>query len=537
VKRGWLGEPAPVSQARAESLRDRRPHRKTNRQTGGGIAVAHGYGLKIRVENRHLIVEDGFGRQRRTRRFHRTDGLRRLVIIGRSGYVTLDALRWLHDTGAASLHVDANGELIACSAVAGVDLAGLRRAQALAADGQAGLEIARYLLALKVEGQRQVLDELPGTIAAEAREQVESALSDIAAADNLKRLLGAESQAAAAYWQAWAPVPVRFPPREVGRLPDHWRTFGQRASLLTGGPRTATNPANAILNYLYALLEAETILACYMVGLDPGLGIFHTDRRDRASLALDLMEAARPAVDAYVLALLTQRTLSAREFVETREGACRITPRLAEQLGETCEVWSSHVAPVVEWAANTLAGHAHSRVPSRTPLTGAHHRAAWDERLPDRKQHRPRLEFPKLPSTCRDCGAPLPDRRRRYCDECRAKRFADQAPAARQRAGEVLAQLRADQRDPAHGGKAAQLRGSKNAAHQAAVQGWKGERPDPEVFRSEILPGLRHVPIAELVTATGLSEHYCSLIRLGKKVPHPRHWPALRGPTMVTPRP
>jgi hypothetical protein len=28
--------------------------------------------------------------------------------------------------------------------------------------------------------------------------------------------------------------------------------------------------------------------------------------------------------------------------------------------------------------------------------------------------------------------------------------------------------------------------------------------------------------------ATGLSHHYCSLIRLGKKVPHPRHWETLR---------
>jgi hypothetical protein len=35
------------------------------------------------------------------------------------------------------------------------------------------------------------------------------------------------------------------------------------------------------------------------------------------------------------------------------------------------------------------------------------------------------------------------------------------------------------------------------------------------------------VPIAELVAATGLSEHYCSLIRLGKRVPHVRHWKAL----------
>jgi hypothetical protein len=48
------------------------------------------------------------------------------------------------------------------------------------------------------------------------------------------------------------------------------------------------------------------------------------------------------------------------------------------------------------------------------------------------------------------------------------------------------------------------------------------------VFRSEILPGLRRKSISELVAVTGLSEHYCSLIKLGKKVPHARHWDALR---------
>ena len=498
----------------------------------GGIITAHGYGLKVRVERRHLTVEDGFGRQRRTRRFHRTDKLRRLVIIGRSGYVTLDALRWLHDTRAAFLHVDASGELIAASVTAGPDFAALRRTQALAVDGPSGLEIARHVLSEKVSGQRAVLDELPANVlsvvAGETQATLDHVVSEINRAAAMGDLLAAEAQAAAIYWQAWTAVPVRFPARETATLPEHWRMFGQRASLITGGPRTATNPANAILNYLYSLLEAEAIFACYAVGLDPGLGIFHTDRRDRASLALDLMEAARPAVDAYLLALLTQRTLSAREFVETREGACRITRRLAEQLAETCAVWRSYVAPVVEWTANTLAGRASSRVPGRSPLTRAHHRAALDERLPGRRRRQSREDFPELPNTCRDCGEPLPDRRRRYCDECRERRFREQAQRGRKSAAAVLALLRSEKRDPAHGGKAAEARGRKNADHQAAVRAWEGERPDPEVFRSEILPGLRYARIAELVAATGLSEHYCSLIRLGKKIPHARHWEALR---------
>jgi hypothetical protein len=220
--------------------------------------------------------------------------------------------------------------------------------------------------------------------------------------------------------------------------------------------------------------------------------------------------------------------LSAREFVETREGACRITPRLAEQLADTCTLWRSHIAPVVEWTANTLARYASSSVPIRSPLTHAHHRAAWEERAPVHERRQRRTDFPHLPNTCRECGAPLTDGRRRLCPECQEQRFRQQGPSARERASAVLAQLRAERRDPVHGGRAAELRGSKNAAHQAAVRAWQGEQPDPEVFRSEITLGLRRRTIGELMGATGLSEHYCSLIRLGKKVPHARHWEALR---------
>ena len=402
------------------------------------VVTARGH-TKVRVENRHLVVDDLFGSQRRIRRFHRTSKLRRLVIIGRSGYVSLAAALWLRDSGAVLVHLDLDGSLISASVARGPDLAALRRAQALAANGPAGLEIARHVLSLKVAGQRDLLPELPGGGAAD--EPVEWALRTIGDAAELPALLDAEAQAAAAYWRSWSELPMPFPPREIPALPEHWRTFGQRASLITGGPRTATNPANAILNYLYALLEAETIFACHALGLDPGLGVFHSDREGRASLALDLMEAARPAADAYVLALLTQRTLSLREFIETREGSCRVTPRFAEQLASTCEVWRSHIASVVEWSANTLARHARSRVPSRAPLTRAHHRAALDERLPARKSRKVPVK-PALPSMCRGCGKQLSDGRRPYCEDCRRVRWIEQASRSRRTAADVGAELR-----------------------------------------------------------------------------------------------
>lgn len=64
--------------------------------------------------------------------------------------------------------------------------------------------------------------------------------------------------------------------------------------------RSAVNPPNAVLNCLYAMLEAEARLAAAELGLDPGLGVLHRDTPNRDSLACDLMEPVRPLVDVSV---------------------------------------------------------------------------------------------------------------------------------------------------------------------------------------------------------------------------------------------
>ena len=53
------------------------------------------------------------------------------------------------------------------------------------------------------------------------------------------------------------------------------RALDGREARLTASPRLAVNPLNAMLNYLYALLESEARLAVAALGLDPGLGVMH----------------------------------------------------------------------------------------------------------------------------------------------------------------------------------------------------------------------------------------------------------------------
>jgi hypothetical protein len=54
------------------------------------------------------------------------------------------------------------------------------------------------------------------------------------------------------------------------------------------------------------------------------------------------------------------------------------------------------------------------------------------------------------------------------------------------------------------------------------------EKLDPAVFEREIRPKLGSVSLLETMQATGLSRTYCGMIRRGVRVPHPRHWEALR---------
>jgi len=95
-------------------------------------------------------------------------------------------------------------------------------------------------------------------------------------------------------------VAGEFARNAVARIPEHLHTFGRRTSPRTSSLRTASNLANAILNYFYAILEAETRIALLAVGLDPGLGIVHAERRTAIHLpAMSWKRSDRTSMHSY----------------------------------------------------------------------------------------------------------------------------------------------------------------------------------------------------------------------------------------------
>ena len=191
----------------------------------------------------------------------------------------------------------------------------LRRAQSLAGQSGAALQIARELITQKLTGQERVANDLLRD--SHAVRIIASARDALTTADTIPAIRLLESQAALAYWSAWRAVPILYPKNDLQRVPDHWRTFGTRVSPLTGSPRLAVNPPDAMLNYLYAVLESEARLAATAMGLDPGIGLLHVDTDARDSLACDLMEPVRPQVDAYLLDWLTRDRCAESGFLSS----------------------------------------------------------------------------------------------------------------------------------------------------------------------------------------------------------------------------
>jgi CRISPR-associated endonuclease Cas1 len=464
----------------------------------------------------HLMLHDGVADERRIIRLPRVNhGLKRLVMIGSDGFVTLEALRWLADQGAAFVMLDRRGKVLAVTGPVSSSDAKLRRAQALALGNGTALKISKELISQKLAGQELLVRDMlhePKTAGAIARFRAE-----LPSADSIEIVRLIEAQAAKLYWQAWSGMPIRWPRKDERRIPEHWKHFGSRISPLTHSPRLASSPPNALLNLLYALLESESRLSAAAMGLDPGIGLLHVDTANRDSLACDLMEVCRPKVDAFVVNWLQSEPFCKSDFWEDRNGNCRLASSLAFKLCETSDTWRSLVAPVAEYVAQKLWSSISK--PASTPA-----RRLIATRLTQRNKREvkgsdvPPVTVPKPERVCRGCGKRLQGDSA-HCKKCdlqiATRRLVEVAKVGRiaGHTPEAIAKEAATHR------KHAQARAAWNPTMQSA---WLTE----QVFSEKIHPALAQASATSIAKRIGVSRWYAGRIREGYR-PHPRHWEAL----------
>jgi CRISPR-associated protein Cas1 len=317
--------------------------------------VLTGHGLSLRVDKGCLLVRDGnthYPAERRERRFFNAslDIPPAFVVLDGSGNITLDAIDWLARHRVPLIRVRWDGQFASIVSAGGQAASAekVRWQQATRDSPRARLAFATDIVRQKARNTLATLEEcLPrGPLWDRACKNIESRARSLK--DDPPRtfasLLGIEGSIAADYFRVWSHLSIKWKPLKRYPIPSDWRTYRSRVALrhgirlrADGGGynRGATHPVNAMLNYAYAVLIAQTQIRLIVEGYDPTIGIMHEKKALRGinpGFALDHMEPMRPVVDRAVLQLIDRVTFTGADFSIQHDGVCRMNPELARRV-------------------------------------------------------------------------------------------------------------------------------------------------------------------------------------------------------------
>jgi CRISPR-associated protein Cas1 len=424
--------------------------------SNSSVLIVEGYDAKLYVERGHLVVRDGFAPEGR-REIHFPRGrcaVERIVIRAPGGTVSMEAINWCASIGITISFVASDSTLLNCLVPDAPHDGPVKRAQAVSAVTDDALALARYLLTKKMDSQITAIERDFGRLGIgsdpsrkAAVAQIRSCSESLNQAQTLVDFLTLEGRAAQIYWDQLVATPLPWREWALKRIPAHWAAISPRTSGRRERVRDATDPFNAVLNYCYTLLEVETRIACEALGLDPDLGLLHTDDRLRESFIYDLLEPLRSKADVWALELLHKGRLHPAMFHELRDGIVRLDPDLTALLATTLMPRFRKAALEIanDYAKELRRITVPRRLIREAPEPIAKRRESWKR------------------SDCGYCKEPLPRKGLKFCGRHCYLRYSVEVAKPIEKAQARLTEMRAGGLSPGHGGAAAKKRGAKIA--------------------------------------------------------------------------
>ena len=325
----------------SESVKSER--KRLTRERNSNPLILTGHGTSMRIENGALVVKQGFSyypQKQEFRRFFKGDlALPRIVILlDGSGSLSFDVLNWLSEQGIALARIKWNGDVAVFASGAGyaANSEKLRRQYDLRGNSQRRIEFAQSLIRQKLLNSIEMLQSQfkPSQLReiAIAKASAAAARLQTELATDMNAVRSIEGECAVAYFGAWTDIEMQWTGQSRYPVPDQWRKFRSRSSILTGRkPKNwkASHPINAMLNYAYAVKVARLQIQAVADGFDSYIGIMHHSRPDFPAYVYDLIEPERPKVDGAIIAFAQSRKFSGADFILRNDGVCRLSPQLA----------------------------------------------------------------------------------------------------------------------------------------------------------------------------------------------------------------
>lgn len=151
-------------------------------------------------------------------------------------------------------------------------------------------------------------------------------------------LMGLEGGASSAYFKAYTQL------------------FADSLNFKKRTRRPPEEPVNAMLSLCYTLLHFEVVREIETIGLDPTIGFYHKFEYGRESLACDLVEIYRTAVDRFVWQIFAERIFRERDFAydEERPG-CYLKKESRKEFYTLYEKWAQDIRTFIVEDVRALA--------------------------------------------------------------------------------------------------------------------------------------------------------------------------------------
>jgi CRISPR-associated protein Cas1 len=236
------------------------------------------------------------------------------IMITTSAYITTDAIKMAMDHNIDVIFLDKFGEpygRVWHSKLGSTTL--IRRRQLEIAETREGLSLATEWIGKKFENQIDFLQRLRDSRSRKSKEITASIEKLKTCSQGLNELegkidevrgtiMGLEGTAGRIYFETLSLI-----------MPDRY-TFNGRSR------NPAQDEFNALLNYAYGILYSKVEKACIIAGLDPYVGIIHTDHYNKKSLVFDLIENYRIWADETVVKLFASRKVKKEQFDKLKNG-------------------------------------------------------------------------------------------------------------------------------------------------------------------------------------------------------------------------
>jgi CRISPR-associated protein Cas1 len=238
------------------------------------------------------------------------------ILITTSALITTDALKLAIENNIDVVFLEYNGRpfgRVWHSKLGSITT--IRRHQLKLNELEFGTELVKEWIVQKIDNQINHLNKLKLNRSDEKVElivnniiEIEKHKNEIINVENLPidmirgTLEGHEGYSAKVYFKALGEL-----------IPEKYKFNGRSRN-------PADDQFNCMLNYAYGILYSNVEKACIISGLDPYIGIMHTDNYNKTALVFDLIEMYRGYMDEVVFSLFSKRKVKNDMFDEIKGG-------------------------------------------------------------------------------------------------------------------------------------------------------------------------------------------------------------------------